>query len=254
MFVFFILIVELFFKCNFIIISLYQFSHYFILYLLFTCSLQPAADNFQQKKITAVHATAPSVLQAKLRTSQQQHQQNVGEAERLIEPVNKFTLHTSHLPLPQCAVRVADANSKVAKTAVNQSRKVSTISKGSSSSKEGSGTEDSGVGSQPGSEKNRNPGFANYSARASRGRTPRNLRMVYTGNNSFDVRDVDDNSTVTEISVTPLPKLATPLPMGLTTGFVRERASQLQRALNKELANNNVRYNYSIFTNKIIFK
>ncbi|XP_076663733.1 uncharacterized protein LOC143366500 isoform X3 [Andrena cerasifolii] len=150
------------------------------------------------------------------------------------EPVGRYTLHTSHLPQPQYAVRMTDANSKIAKTAANQSRKVSAASKGSSSSKEGSGTEDSGVGSQqgcPGENDLRGVDYTDGSLSRKRGTgRPRNLRMVVNGK-SFDVRDVrDDDSTVTEISVIPLPKTFT----AASTGLVRERATQYQRIVNKD--------------------
>lgn len=56
--------------------------------------------------------------------------------------------------------------------------------------------------------------------------------MVLTGK-SFDVRDVEDDSTVTEISVIPLPKsFATG--GNLNGGFVRDRTVQYQRILNKD--------------------
>lgn len=156
------------------------------------------------------------------------------------EPISRYTLHTSHLPLPQYAVRVSDSNSKIAKTAANQSRKISTsTSKGSSSSKEGSVTEDSGVSSQPtGLEDNdrfRSMDYVDDGSLRRRGvGRPRNLRMVVTGK-SFDVRDVrDDDSTVTEISVIPLPKSFATTAANLNTGFVRERATQYQRIVNKD--------------------
>ncbi|XP_012149480.2 uncharacterized protein LOC100878688 isoform X2 [Megachile rotundata] len=150
------------------------------------------------------------------------------------EPIGRYTLHTSHLPLPQYAVRMTDTNSKVAKTAANQSRKVSATSKSSTSSKEGSGTEDSGVGSQqgcPGESDLRGVDYTDGSLTRRRGiGRPRNLRMVVNGK-SFDVRDVrDDDSTVTEISVIPLPKTFT----AASTGLVRERATQYQRIVNKD--------------------
>ncbi|XP_015188874.1 PREDICTED: homeobox protein prospero isoform X2 [Polistes dominula] len=154
------------------------------------------------------------------------------------ESVARYTLHASHLPLPQYAVRMSDTNSKIAKTVANQSRKISTGSKSSASSKEGSGTEDSGVSSHqscPG-ESERTDGYdyvdgAMTASRRSFGRG-RNLKMVVSGK-SFDVRDVgDDDSTVTEISVIPLPKcFASP---NLNTGLVRERATQYQRIVNKD--------------------
>lgn len=154
------------------------------------------------------------------------------------EPISRYTLHTSHLPLPQYAVRVSDSNSKIAKTAANQSRKIST-SKGSSSSKEGSVTEDSGVSSQPtGPEDNDRIRSMDYMDDGSLRRRgvgrPRNLRMIVNGK-SFDVRDVrDDDSTVTEISVIPLPKSFATAAASLNTGFVRERATQYQRIVNKD--------------------
>lgn len=154
------------------------------------------------------------------------------------EPVSRYTLHTSHLPLPQYPVRVSDANSKIAKTAANQSRKVSTSTfKGSGSSKEGSATEDSGVGSQAAcpddNDRFRTLDYVDEGALRRRGvGRPRNLRMVVNGK-SFDVRDVrDDDSTVTEISVIPLPKSFANV--NLNTGFVRERATQYQRIVNKD--------------------
>ncbi|XP_017888425.1 uncharacterized protein LOC108629948 isoform X4 [Ceratina calcarata] len=150
------------------------------------------------------------------------------------EPVGRYTLHTSHLPLPQYAVKMTDANSKIAKTAANQSRKVSAASKGSTSSKEGSSTEDSGIGSQfgcLGEHESRGVDYTDGSLTRRRGiGRPRNLKMVVNGK-SFDVRDVrDDDSTVTEISVIPLPKTFTTA----STGLVRERTTQYQRIVNKD--------------------
>lgn len=156
-------------------------------------------------------------------------------ASGIPEPVGRYTLHTSHLPLPQYAVRMTDANSKIAKTAANQSRKVSAASKSSTSSKEGSSTEDSGVGSQQGCGENDFRGMDYGDGSLLRrhgggGGRFRNLRMVVSGK-SFDVRDVrDDDSTVTEISVIPLPKTFT----SASTGLVRERATQYQRIVNKD--------------------
>ncbi|KAI4487021.1 hypothetical protein M0802_012121 [Mischocyttarus mexicanus] len=155
------------------------------------------------------------------------------------ESVTRYTLHASHLPLPQYAVRMNDTNSKIAKTVANQSRKISTDSKSSASSKEGSGTEDSGVSSHqscPGeSERAEGYDYLDVSTTATSRRAfgrGRNLKMVVNGK-SFDVRDVgDDDSTVTEISVIPLPKcFASP---NLNTGLVRERATQYQRIVNKD--------------------
>ncbi|XP_032452575.1 uncharacterized protein LOC100677801 isoform X5 [Nasonia vitripennis] len=166
-------------------------------------------------------------------------------------PVGKYTLHSSHLPLPQYAVRMSDASSKIAKTVANQSRKVGVSSArattaGTCSSKEGSGTEDSGVGSQHGgcSDENGAGGRSRYEYYESTRRQPRKLGLTITGK-SFDVRDVDDEDhTVTEISVIPLPKNFAQqqlqqaasahhrsLSHQLNTGLVRERTNQYQRAI-----------------------
>ena len=147
-------------------------------------------------------------------------------------PVGKYTLHSSHLPLPQYAVRLPDGSSKGAKTAANQSRKVGRP--GTCSSKEGSGTEDSGLGSQHGGCSDENAGRARFEFCA-RPR-PRKLGVALSGK-SFDVRDVDEAHTVTEISVIPLPKNFTAqeqLQRAAAVncaGLVRERAAQYQRAI-----------------------
>ncbi|XP_020282955.1 uncharacterized protein LOC109854357 isoform X3 [Pseudomyrmex gracilis] len=171
--------------------------------------------------------------------SMTQHADTNRRVSGIPEPIGRYTLHTSHLPLPQYAVRVTDSNPKIAKTAANQSRKISTSTlKGSSSSKEGSMTEDSGVSSQAAGledERIRSIDYMDEGSLRRRGiGRPRNLRMVVNGK-SFDVRDVrDDDSTVTEISVIPLPKSFANTAVNLNTGFVRERATQYQRIVNKD--------------------
>lgn len=199
--------------------------------------------NIRQSRSPQAHAGPPI---SKPRPSPVNHpsynNNHLLEVDRKIsgipEPISKYTLHTSHLPLPQYAVRVNDTNSKIAKTVANQNRKVSTNSRGCSGSKDGSGTEDSGVGSHHGysDELDMARGLEFIDSTPVSGRRsghvrPRNLRMVVTGK-SFDVRDVDDDSTVTEISVIPLPKsFATP---NINTGLVRERTTHYQRILNKD--------------------
>jgi hypothetical protein len=162
----------------------------------------------------------------------------------LSAPVSKYTLHSSHLPLPQYAVRMADTSSKNAKTVANQNRKVGNPVRsavGNCSSKEGSGTEDSGVGSQHGGCSDENgvgcrSRYEYFDGRQIHGR-PRKLGVTLNGK-SFDVRDVNDDHTVTEISVITLPKnFAQPPPhhaspnLNLNTGLVRERTNQYQRAI-----------------------
>ncbi|XP_014474267.1 PREDICTED: uncharacterized protein LOC106744215 isoform X2 [Dinoponera quadriceps] len=215
---------------------------------------QQQSENYfakQPNRVLHVYNATPAATKTAPRTSPSNNAAyptgNSTDANRrtsgIPEPISRYTLHTSHLPLPQYAVRVSDSNSKIAKTAANQSRKVSSTStyKGSASSKEGSMTEDSGVSSQAAcpEDNERIIRSLDYAAdengsmrrRGGAGR-PRNLRMVVSGK-SFDVRDVrDDDSTVTEISVIPLPKSFGSA--NLNTGFVRERATQYQRIVSKD--------------------
>lgn len=192
---------------------------------------QPELEFARQPRV----AQQAAPLTPRSRSSPSNHPSlNNNEIRRVnIPEPSKYTLQCSHLPQPQYAVRVSDPNSKVAKTVANQSRKA-VPSRGGVSSKEGSGTEDSGLGSHGYSEDSDFRAF-NYlddSARRRAGNVrARNLRMVVNGK-SFDVRDVDDDNTVTEISVIPLPK--TFVSPSLTTGLVRERTSQYQRILNKD--------------------
>ncbi|XP_014222496.1 uncharacterized protein LOC106649544 isoform X3 [Trichogramma pretiosum] len=134
--------------------------------------------------------------------------------------VAKYTLQSSNLPRPQVA-RMA----KFTKTAVNQSRRAGTSY---CSSKDGSSTEDSGLGSQNGV----------HSIERSARRKVRKLGVVVKGK-KFDVVDTDEDDTITEISVIPLPEdLCLPIPVGRsspkvnrTTGTVRERTNLYQKNL-----------------------
>ncbi|CAB0042518.1 unnamed protein product [Trichogramma brassicae] len=134
--------------------------------------------------------------------------------------VAKYTLQSSNLPRPQVA-RMA----KFTKTAVNQSRRAGTSY---CSSKDGSSTEDSGLGSQNGV----------HSIERSARRKVRKLGVVVKGK-KFDVVDTDEDDTITEISVIPLPEdLCLPIPVSRsspkvnrTTGTVRERTNLYQKNL-----------------------
>ncbi|XP_058799303.1 serine-rich adhesin for platelets isoform X2 [Phymastichus coffea] len=177
--------------------------------------------NQQQARLTADKAQAQDAFHAESRARQPAH---------VAGQVSRYTLHSGSLPQPQHAVVTS---SKMAKTAANQSRKVGgRAAAAGCSSKEGSGTEDSGLGSQHG-------GYSD-DCRDARPQRPRRLGVLLSGK-SFDVRELDDERrVVTEISVIPLPRhfaAAQQLsrasqsagPHG--TGLVRERASQYQRAI-----------------------
>lgn len=159
----------------------------------------------------------------------------------------RYTTQSSQLPVPQFAARVADSSSKVAKTMANQNRKVGAsgriMATGHYSSKDGSGTEDSGIGSHGGcSDENggSSNGRSRYDYYNRQGTRPRKLGVVLNGK-SFDVRDVDEEQhTITEISVIQLPQnfaqqqlqqAASSPNLNQNTGIVQQRMSQYQRLL-----------------------
>ncbi|RZC41830.1 dentin sialophosphoprotein, partial [Asbolus verrucosus] len=149
----------------------------------------------------------------------------------------KFMLQSTQLPRPE-PVRVIET--KTAKTLANNSKRIAYHE--DNSSKDGSLTEDSGVGSQvsanvadaeiiPGVERlNYSP---TYGAKRSSHKS-RNLEVVIAGN-TFDVRDLDDSSE----SCVPLPQLPSAFSTASenirgiyhNSGFVREKAREYQRHL-----------------------
>lgn len=156
----------------------------------------------------------------------------------------KYTLHSSQLPKPQLPVRVMET--KTAKTAANINRKVSTSARSDEgSSKEGSITGDSGVGSQTSGTNGNGDSDTLHGVELldssphlmnRRGSNrPRNLEMMVSGK-SFDVRDLDDfaeDGVVTDVAVIPLPRLPSVFANNISTGIVRERTREYQRQLDK---------------------
>ncbi|KAK9891779.1 hypothetical protein WA026_016576 [Henosepilachna vigintioctopunctata] len=145
--------------------------------------------------------------------------------------INRYTLQTNQLPKPQ-PVRVMET--KTAKTLANNNVKLAdtTFRRPSPdySSKDGSLTEDSGVGSHIGTD------LENCTqSPIVRRNKQRNLEIMLNGN-TFDVRDMEDSVEVT------LPNL--PNVFGDTsdksrvfqnTGVVRERTLEYERQLDKEV-------------------
>lgn len=171
-------------------------------------------------------------LQAKLRPPIDSNRNKPVRVNSFTQPqITRFTLQTTQLPKPQLPERVIET--KTAKTLVNNTRKIYSRyqSDTESSSKEGSMTEDSGVGSHTSGEKcevptiealDSSPTFRRYVK-------PRNLHVVVSGNR-FDVRDLDEN-TETKVSLPPLP-------MGFHNdqqnyGLVRERQMEYKRSVEK---------------------
>lgn len=177
-----------------------------------------------------------SHLQAKLRaTTDSNKNKPATKVSNFTQPqISRFTLHTSQLPKPQLPERVIET--KTAKTLVNNSRKIlATLhSHGDTdSSKEGSLTEDSGVGSHTSSgnyDNMQNIVNLECSPVVRRNSKPRNLEVVVSGN-KFDVRDFDDNSLVEDVS---LPSLPSVLQAPQNTGIVQERKLEYQWNLNRD--------------------
>lgn len=201
-------------------------------FLLFFSSNNNNTGDRQRPKSVTVSEPKTKVSQPKPRSALASQVPIPGPAAA------RYTLHSSQLPRPQLPVRLADT--KTAKTAANINRKVSTGNRSDgSSSKEGSVTGDSGIGSQSGQseyhELDRSP------RPPSRTRQniprPRHLQTVPTNRSGcFDVCDLEDDSgedgVVTEVAVIPLPRLPSVFSSNnISTGIVRERTRDYQRQL-----------------------
>ncbi|XP_018579087.1 uncharacterized protein LOC108917117 isoform X3 [Anoplophora glabripennis] len=166
--------------------------------------------------------------------------------------VGRFTLQSTNLPRPE-PIRVIET--KTAKTLANNNRRVAGMYQQhveDSSSKDGSLTEDSGVGSHisgymgdtdsvPQVERlESSPTFG--ARRRSIQQKPRNLEMVVTSNNTFDVKDLEDsNGSCDSIPPPPLPQLPSAFNSSdnkkssyQSSGLVRERAVEYQRHLERD--------------------
>ncbi|KAJ8944723.1 hypothetical protein NQ318_007936 [Aromia moschata] len=165
--------------------------------------------------------------------------------------VGRFTLQSTHLPRPE-PIRVIET--KTAKTLANNNRRVAGMyqqhSPEDASSKDGSLTEDSGVGSHlsgytgdndVAQEVERLESSPTFGARRRSviQHKPRSLEMVVTSNNTFDVRDLEDsNDSCDSIPPPPLPQLPSAFKTSenkkssyQSSGLVRERAMEYQRHL-----------------------
>ncbi|KAK9737001.1 hypothetical protein QE152_g11074 [Popillia japonica] len=186
---------------------------------------------FTEKVTSPVDSNKNSTQEAVFRNIQKQ-----------INPT-KFTLQSSNLPKPQYPVHVVET--KTTKTLVNTNRKVTTTlqqqqreqqeNRDETSSKDGSLTEDSGVGSHLSTNnhegdngrfreyENNSPTFGSKRIRQKQ----RTLDVVVTGN-TFDVKDFDDTSE----PVIPLPRLPSAF-QTCNTGIVRERALEYERNIDR---------------------
>ncbi|XP_072396670.1 uncharacterized protein [Diabrotica undecimpunctata] len=168
--------------------------------------------------------------------------------------IGKFTLQSTQLPRPE-PIRVIETKS--AKTVANNNRRVAGMYQQHSeetSSKDGSLTEDSGVGSHFSSyvgetdvvlrgydHLDSSPTFGARRRKNSHHK-PRNLEVVVTGTNTFDVRDLEDsNDSCDSVSAPPLPQLpsafhSTPEHKNNSyhlSGLVRDRTVEYQRNLDR---------------------
>lgn len=170
-----------------------------------------------QAKLKAAAATTDTNKNKPGKTSNFTHQPQIG----------RFTLQTSQLPKPQLPERVIET--KAAKTLANTNRKILASLQGDTdSSKEGSLTEDSGVGSHTsGGNYDNMQNIVNLESSPS-ARRSRNLGVVLTGN-KFDVRDLDDGVMVESVGVPSLPSA-----FQQNTGLIRERKLEYQWHLNRD--------------------
>ncbi|KAK5650938.1 hypothetical protein RI129_001967 [Pyrocoelia pectoralis] len=152
--------------------------------------------------------------------------------------IGRYTFQSSNLPRPQMPVRVID--SKSAKQLANNNRRAFRAMQPSEdcSSKEGSMTEDSGVGSHSSAgtcETDTLQGVELLDIsptgavdRKSFPHKAKHYEMVVSGKN-FDLRDLDDT---VEPSV-PLPQLPSAFQNNYNTGFVRERRLEYEKHIEK---------------------
>ncbi|CAG9863191.1 unnamed protein product [Phyllotreta striolata] len=161
--------------------------------------------------------------------------------------IGKYTLQSTQLPRPE-PIRVIET--KTAKTLANNNRRVAGMYQHhpeETSSKDGSLTEDSGLGSHISRDADAaTRGLDNFESSptfgARRRRTappkPRSLEVVATGCNTFDVRDANDsNDSCDSASAPPLPQLPSAFhstPEKRTNAYhsahlVRDRAADYQR-------------------------
>ncbi|XP_056644197.1 uncharacterized protein LOC130450059 isoform X2 [Diorhabda sublineata] len=168
--------------------------------------------------------------------------------------IGRFTLQSNQLPRPE-PIRLIET--KTAKTVANNNKRVAGMYQHhpeETSSKDGSLTEDSGVGSHFSSYVGENdvvlrgldhldasPTFGVRRRRNSHHK-PRTLEVVPTGTNRFDVRDLEDsNDSCDSASAPPLPQLPSAFHSTPeckknsyhTSGMVRERTVEYQRYLER---------------------
>ncbi|CAH1113841.1 unnamed protein product, partial [Psylliodes chrysocephalus] len=165
--------------------------------------------------------------------------------------IGKYTLQSTQLPRPE-PIRVIETKS--AKTLANNNKRVAGLYQQhpeETSSKDGSLTEDSGVGSHISRETDvvlrgldnfdSSPTFGARRRRNSHHK-PRNLEVVVTGCNTFDVRDLNDSiDSCDSVSAPPLPQLPSAfhsLPENKNnsyhpSGIVRDRTAEYQRHLDR---------------------
>ncbi|XP_044726833.1 uncharacterized protein LOC123290639 isoform X2 [Chrysoperla carnea] len=157
--------------------------------------------NNNLEKVTSYAPTKQKLNMADQNKNKQQIQQHMP---------SKYKLYSTNLPRPQMPVRLSDKN---AKQVANHSRRQGTHAAAThddSSSKEGSVTEDSGVSSHTSDQADLDSlhsiRMLDASPTSRTYRRQRQLEMVVKGKH-FDVRDLNDDGTVIESTLIPLPKL-----------------------------------------------
>lgn len=199
------------------------------------CTSPPRHAEFGNNNLENVRANITQ-LQAQLRKTGTDSNKNKPPAKvpTVAQPqATRFTLQTTQLPKPQLPERVFE--SKTAKTLANTNKKIYGklhSDTDSSTSKEGSMTEDSGVGSHASSANNEMANLESLDGSPTFGcrkfLKPRTLQVVVSGN-KFDVRDLDEKSE-TNVALPPLPGA---FQTSNSFGLVRERTLDYQRKVEK---------------------
>ncbi|KAG5874656.1 hypothetical protein JTB14_006509 [Gonioctena quinquepunctata] len=204
-------------------------------------------NNTQGKPITITRSVVP--------TDNNNIRLRMLKAETPQQQISRFTLQSTQLPRPE-PIRVIET--KTAKTLANNNRRVAGIYQQrqhaeETSSKDGSLTEDSGLGSHFSGCLGETETFRGidhfdesptFGARRRKSQTkPRNLEVVVTAGNTFDVKDLDDsNDSCDSMTAPPLPQLPSAFysiaenrnNSYQSTGLVRERALEYQRLLDRD--------------------
>ncbi|XP_060523649.1 uncharacterized protein LOC132700390 isoform X2 [Cylas formicarius] len=220
--------------------------------------VSPTGDSVQfngSKRVAAVQARNGSIVGAvtgggKVMDNNRNVEKRIPTGSAQPNQTGRFTFQTNQLPRPE-SIKVIE--SKTAKTLANNHRRFAGMyqqhHQEETASKDGSLTEDSGVGSHFSGYLGENDGAQEierlnesptFGARWRSHQKPRNLEVVTTSKNTFDVRDMNDsNDSIESCAPPPLPQLPSAFNASKNNaqhalGLVRERTIEYQRHIDWE--------------------